>query len=101
MVNADNISIVMGIWVWFSSLVVYIRYVMCPMQDTAGSERYQSMTKMYYRSAKAAILCYDLCDAVSFKKLDYWVKELKDTEPVSIFRIVDGCVMTSYVIGVA
>ena len=27
-------------------------------QDTAGAERYQAMSAMYYRSAKAAVLCY-------------------------------------------
>lgn len=28
------------------------------MQDTAGSERYESMSRIYYRGAKAAIVCY-------------------------------------------
>ena len=28
------------------------------VQDTAGSERYESMSRIYYRGAKAAIVCY-------------------------------------------
>ncbi|XP_062616227.1 ras-related protein Rab-24-like isoform X2 [Saccostrea cucullata] len=48
--------------------------------DTAGSERYQSMTKMYYRGARAAILCYDLTDKSSFDKIRYWVGELQENE---------------------
>ena len=30
--------------------------------DTAGSERYESMSRIYYRGAKAAIICYSVCD---------------------------------------
>lgn len=29
-----------------------------PLKDTAGSERYEAMSKIYYRSAKGAIVCY-------------------------------------------
>lgn len=35
-------------------------YVNCSYlsQDTAGSERYESMSRIYYRGAKAAIVCF-------------------------------------------
>ncbi|XP_063434398.1 ras-related protein Rab-24-like [Mytilus trossulus] len=49
--------------------------------DTAGSERYQSMSRIYYRGAKAAILCFDLTDAESFDKARYWSGELERNEP--------------------
>lgn len=28
------------------------------LQDTAGSERYEAMSRIYYRGARAAIVCY-------------------------------------------
>ncbi|KXJ18182.1 ras-related protein Rab-24 [Exaiptasia diaphana] len=49
--------------------------------DTAGAERYQAMSAMYYRSARAAIICYDLTDDGSFTKAKFWVDQLKDAEP--------------------
>lgn len=49
--------------------------------DTAGAERYQAMSAMYYRSARAAILCYDLTDKTSFDKVKFWVDQLKTAEP--------------------
>jgi len=37
-------------------------------QDTAGSERYESMSRIYYRGAKAAIVCYgEKCMIVLYK----------------------------------
>lgn len=55
--------VVMGIW------------------DTAGSERYEAMSRIYYRGARAAIVCYDLTDKSSFDKTKFWVDELQKNEP--------------------
>jgi Ras-related protein Rab-24 len=35
------------------------------MQDTAGAERYESMSRIYYRSARAAIVCYGMLGSLS------------------------------------
>ncbi|XP_028323422.1 ras-related protein Rab-24 [Gouania willdenowi] len=48
--------------------------------DTAGSERYEAMSRMYYRGARAAVVCYDLTDKRSFERASFWVKELKTNE---------------------
>jgi GTPase SAR1 family protein len=53
-------------------------------QDTAGSERYEAMSRIYYRGAKAAIICFDLTEQNSFEKVKFWVKELAKNEEVSI-----------------
>uniref|UniRef100_A0A3Q3WNT0 Uncharacterized protein n=1 Tax=Mola mola TaxID=94237 RepID=A0A3Q3WNT0_MOLML len=48
--------------------------------DTAGSERYEAMSRIYYRGARAAIVCYDLTDSGSFQRARFWVKELQNCE---------------------
>ncbi|KAJ8394455.1 hypothetical protein AAFF_G00046660 [Aldrovandia affinis] len=48
--------------------------------DTAGAERYEAMSRIYYRGACAAIVCYDLTDSGSFSRLKFWVKELQNCE---------------------
>eukprot|EP00118_Oscarella_pearsei_P010510 m.64827 g.64827 ORF g.64827 m.64827 type:complete len:167 (+) comp35283_c0_seq7:1121-1621(+) len=48
--------------------------------DTAGAERYEAMSRLYYRGAKAAIVCFDLTDSTSFERVRFWVNELKVTE---------------------
>ncbi|XP_014207862.1 ras-related protein Rab-24 isoform X2 [Copidosoma floridanum] len=48
--------------------------------DTAGSERYFSMTRTYYRGAAAAIICYDVTEAEFFNKAKFWIRELRSVE---------------------
>eukprot|EP01084_Bolivina_argentea_P113779 202715_1 len=45
--------------------------------DTAGQERYHSMAPMYYRTAAAAIVVYDITSQESFHRAKSWVKELQ------------------------
>lgn len=45
--------------------------------DTAGQERYRSLTPMYYRNAKAALVCYDMSNIEeTFEKAKYWIEQL-------------------------
>ncbi|KAH0629924.1 hypothetical protein JD844_012415 [Phrynosoma platyrhinos] len=60
---------------------VHNRFLVGPYQnDTAGSERYEAMSRIYYRGAKAAIVCYDLTDNSSFQRAKFWVNELQNFE---------------------
>eukprot|EP00276_Gloeochaete_wittrockiana_P017858 CAMPEP_0184354288 /NCGR_PEP_ID=MMETSP1089-20130417/87102_1 /TAXON_ID=38269 ORGANISM="Gloeochaete wittrockiana, Strain SAG46.84" /NCGR_SAMPLE_ID=MMETSP1089 /ASSEMBLY_ACC=CAM_ASM_000445 /LENGTH=205 /DNA_ID=CAMNT_0026690211 /DNA_START=34 /DNA_END=651 /DNA_ORIENTATION=+ len=56
--------------------------------DTAGAERYESMSKIYYRSAKAAIVCFDLTNRSSWEKVQFWINELKNNEEECSIYIV-------------
>ncbi|XP_011341550.1 ras-related protein Rab-24 isoform X2 [Ooceraea biroi] len=61
-VQVNDVSLAMGIW------------------DTAGSERYDAMTRTYYRGAKAAIVCFDLMEMSTFQRAKHWVSELRSIE---------------------
>ncbi|XP_074641904.1 ras-related protein Rab-24-like isoform X2 [Tubulanus polymorphus] len=61
-IMVDGKNVTMGIW------------------DTAGSERYEAMSRIYYRGARAAVVCYDLTDDTSFDRARFWVEELKKNE---------------------
>ncbi|CAJ0954077.1 unnamed protein product [Ranitomeya imitator] len=66
------------------------RNVMLGIWDTAGSERYEAMSRIYYRGAKAAIVCYDLTDRSSFERVKFWVNELQNFEEVGILSSPSG-----------
>lgn len=61
----------------FSTKDVQIGDVLATLQlwDTAGQERFQSLGLAFYRGADACVLVYDISDAQSFAKLDYWRDE--------------------------
>ncbi|XP_067012398.1 ras-related protein Rab-24 [Anabrus simplex] len=48
--------------------------------DTAGSERYEAMSRIYYRGAKAAIVCYDIGSRPSWDRAKFWISELRGYE---------------------
>jgi small GTP-binding protein len=48
--------------------------------DTAGQEKFRSITQTYYRNCCAAIVVFDLTNRESFEKSQYWI----DT-------IINGC----------
>ena len=45
-------------------------------QDTAGQERFRTLTPSYYRGAQGVILVYDVTNRNTFTKLDMWLNEL-------------------------
>lgn len=56
--------------------------------DTAGSERYYSMTQHYFNGTHAAIVCFDLTDLASWEKVTFWVKELRKVEEEAVITLV-------------
>lgn len=48
--------------------------------DTAGQEKYRSLTKIFYKDADVAILVYDCTNENSFEELkEYWVDQVKES----------------------
>ena len=46
--------------------------------DTAGQEKYRSLTKIFYKDAKAVILVYDITNKKSFEEMtNYWYEQIK------------------------
>jgi Ras-related protein Rab-22 len=59
--------------------------------DTAGQEKYRSLTKFFYKDAKVAILVYDITKQSSFDSLtNYWYKEVKEHGPENIVLGIAG-----------
>jgi small GTP-binding protein len=58
--------------------------------DTAGQEKYRSLTGMYYKDATAAILIYDTTNKQSFEGIKYWISELKNNNQSEIVIIIAG-----------
>ena len=58
--------------------------------DTAGQEKYASLTSSYYKSAKGALVVYDITDKESFNKIEKLVDDLKNGGDKNIYIILLG-----------
>ena len=45
--------------------------------DTAGQEKFLSMTRQYYRDAHGAIIVFDLTNRKTFDEINNWIEELQ------------------------
>jgi GTPase SAR1 family protein len=45
--------------------------------DTAGCERFDAVTKIYYRGVDCAIVCYSEKDKESLDRVEYWVDQIR------------------------
>ena len=55
------------------------------MWDTAGQEKYRSMTKIFIKGAQIVIFVYDITNKSTFEKLSFWVNSVEETlgkEPI-------------------
>ena len=53
------------------------RKVKLQLWDTAGSERFRSITHAYYRHVVGIVLCYAINDRESFERIGYWMEEIR------------------------
>ena len=59
--------------------------------DTAGQEKYKSLTKFFYKDAAVAILVYDVTNRNSFESMkNFWYGQIKDFGSKNIILGVAG-----------
>lgn len=57
--------------------------------DTAGQEKFQSVTTHHYRAADGALLVFDISNEHSFLNCDKWLSELREnTDPNVVVALV-------------
>ena len=56
--------------------------------DTAGQEKFNSITPIYYRDAKGVLLVYDISNPHSFERVKKWIEEMKEINNEAVFNIV-------------
>jgi small GTP-binding protein len=63
--------------------------------DTAGQEKFRTITKAYYRGAHGILLVYDVTSAESFNQTRQWMRSIQEnmTEAVSIVFVGNKCDM--------
>jgi Ras-related protein Rab-2A len=80
------------IGVEFNSKIIQLKdyFVKVLIWDTAGLERFRSITKSYYKRCSIAIIVYDVTEKETFKNLEYWYKQLVDNCDKETLIVVVG-----------
>ena len=59
--------------------------------DTAGSERFKTINRIYYRDATAALVVYDITKRDTlFGEAEHWIKDLKENAPSNVIIALAG-----------
>jgi len=58
--------------------------------DTAGQDRFKTITQTYYRGAMGIILAYAVNDRESFQNIENWMKQIKEHASEDVCKILVG-----------
>jgi len=66
----------------FKSVAVKDKNVKLQIYDTAGQERFRTVTASFYRGAHGILLVFDIMNKETFEtRMDEWLKEIKNYTP--------------------
>ena len=75
----------------FRTLCHQDKKVKIQIWDTAGQEKFRTMTSTYYRGADAILLVYDITNKKSYEEImGYWTKEVETQGSECPFLIIVG-----------
>ena len=70
----DSYSSTIGVDFFMKSITIGDKSIKLQLWDTAGTEKFRSITTGYYRGADAAFVVFDLSSKSSFKSLNEWIE---------------------------
>ena len=56
----------------------YVNEMLMIWRDTAGQERFHTITTSYYRGAMGIILVYDITSAKTFENISKWLRNIDE-----------------------
>lgn len=56
--------------------------------DTAGQEKFKSITEVYYRDLTAALIFYDITNKESYNNIEKWINKLKEHNSSVLIYII-------------
>ena len=58
--------------------------------DTAGQEKFKSITRGYYKSCICALIVYDITSRESFNDITNWIEDCKNYSPKTVVIVLIG-----------
>jgi len=64
--------------------------LMIQLWDTAGQEKFRTITRTYFKGAHGAIIVYDITSKSSFNNVSNWVQEVDKYSALGITKLLIG-----------
>jgi Ras-related protein Rab-1A len=74
--NSSYISTI-GVDFKINTIEIKNKTVKFQIWDTAGQDRFRTITSSYYRGSQCTIICYDITDRYTFDNVIKWLDEVK------------------------
>ena len=58
--------------------------------DTAGQEKFRSMTTSYYRGVNVIIIVFDVTSQISFEHVKDWMNNIKQFAKIGVMKVIVG-----------
>ena len=85
-----NSQATVGVEFGTKNILINDKRIKIQIWDTAGEERYRSITSAYYKGAKGAFIVYDITRKETFDSVDRWANDLKTECDKNITIILIG-----------
>ena len=86
----EDYAITLGLDYLSSKVQIDDKYFQLELWDTAGSEKFRSITKGYYKNSTCAIIVYDVTHEKSFQDVTLWLEDCKKFTNKNIHLILVG-----------
>ena len=86
----NEYSITLGLDYVSQNLQIGDKIFLLQLWDTAGSERFRSVTKGYFNNSACAIIVYDVTSESSFKSTKDWIEECQKYTNKNIHLVLVG-----------
>ena len=86
----ENSKATVGVEFGTKNILINGKKIKIQIWDTAGEERYRSITSAYYKGAKGAFIVYDITRKTTFDNIDKWISDLKLNGDKNICIIILG-----------
>ena len=86
----NDYAITLGLDYLSAKIQIDDKYFQLDLWDTAGSEKFRSITKGYYKNSTCAIIVYDITQEKSFQDVILWLEDCKKFTNKNIHLILVG-----------
>ena len=74
----------------FRTINVDDKIVKLQIWDTAGQEKFKTITSSYYRNAHSVMIVYDVSDRKSFHNIESWLSDIEKFCPSRVCKLIIG-----------